>query len=85
MLMISRQAMAEEVSGDKDVVHLQIISINDFHGALTESGKRPGAAKLIAYLEQEMTGAQIMQVLLLTCTILAIFFWRYANCFCKSF
>lgn len=52
MLMISGQAMAGEVSGNKDVVQLQIISINDFHGALTESGKNPGAAKLVAYLEK---------------------------------
>jgi 2',3'-cyclic-nucleotide 2'-phosphodiesterase/3'-nucleotidase len=52
MLLISGQAMAGEVSGNKDVVQLQIVSINDFHGALTESGKNPGAAKLVTYIEK---------------------------------
>lgn len=52
LLLISGQAMAKEVSGNKDFVQLQIISINDFHGALTESGKNPGAAKLVTYIEK---------------------------------
>ena len=31
-------------------VTLQIITVNDFHGALVESGKNPGAAKLATFL-----------------------------------
>ncbi|WP_346355668.1 bifunctional metallophosphatase/5'-nucleotidase [Azotosporobacter soli] len=41
-------ATAEE-NGDQ--VELQIVSVNDFHGALIENGKNPGAAKLAAYLK----------------------------------
>lgn len=52
MLLIPGQAMAREVRENKELVHLQIVSINDFHGALAESGKNPGAAKLITYIEK---------------------------------
>lgn len=52
MLLISGQALAEEVGGNQNIVQLQILSINDFHGALTENGKNPGAAKLVAYIEK---------------------------------
>ncbi|AIF54123.1 bifunctional UDP-sugar hydrolase/5'-nucleotidase [Pelosinus sp. UFO1] len=52
MLLISGQAMAEGRGENQDVVQLQILSINDFHGALTESGKNPGAAKMAAYIEK---------------------------------
>jgi 5'-nucleotidase/UDP-sugar diphosphatase len=52
MLFFSGQAMAGAVSGNKDVAQIQIISINDFHGALTESGQNPGAAKLVTYIEK---------------------------------
>lgn len=52
MLLTSGQVMASEVRGDKELVRLQIVSINDFHGALTESGKNPGAAKLVNYIEK---------------------------------
>lgn len=33
-----------------DPVRLTVLSVNDFHGALAESGSNPGAAKLAAYL-----------------------------------
>lgn len=52
MLLTSGQVMAREVSGDKELVQLQIVSINDFHGALTEGGKNPGAAKLVNSIEK---------------------------------
>lgn len=39
---------AAEENGDK--IELQIVSVNDFHGALIENGKNPGAAKLAACL-----------------------------------
>jgi len=52
MLLIPGQAKAGEVRENKDLVQLQIVSINDFHGALAESGKNPGAAKLITYIEK---------------------------------
>jgi len=34
-----------------DLVNLQILTINDFHGALVENGKNPGAAKIAQYLK----------------------------------
>lgn len=34
-----------------DLISLQILSVNDFHGALTENGKNPGAAALVGYLQ----------------------------------
>lgn len=36
-----------------DVVALDILGINDFHGALEESGKDPGFAKLGSYLKEQ--------------------------------
>ncbi len=36
----------------EDAVELQILSVNDFHGALLENGKNPGAAKLTAFLQE---------------------------------
>ena len=35
------------------IVGLDILSVNDFHGALIESGRNPGAAKLGAFLRSE--------------------------------
>jgi len=34
-----------------DLVNLQILTLNDFHGALVENGKNPGAAKIAHYLK----------------------------------
>lgn len=34
-----------------DLVSLQILTINDFHGALIENGKNPGAGKIAQYLK----------------------------------
>ncbi len=34
-----------------DLVTLQILTMNDFHGALIENGKNPGAAKIAQYLK----------------------------------
>lgn len=44
--------MAAGSNGDSDVVHLQIFTVNDFHGALIENAKNPGAAKLVSYLKE---------------------------------
>jgi len=38
-------------AAEADVVPLQILTVNDFHGALLENGKNPGAAKIAAYLK----------------------------------
>lgn len=35
-----------------NLVNLQIITVNDFHGALTENGKNPGAAKMAQYIKE---------------------------------
>lgn len=35
-----------------DIIRLQILTVNDFHGALLENGKNPGAAKLAEYLKE---------------------------------
>lgn len=43
---------AEEAT---DEVEISILSINDFHGALSENGKNPGMAKLAAFLREEMS------------------------------
>jgi len=36
---------------NSNIVTLKILSINDFHGALVENGKNPGAAKMAQYLK----------------------------------
>ncbi|MEM5767397.1 MAG: hypothetical protein AAGU23_04375, partial [Bacillota bacterium] len=41
----------EQPSGS--TVELAILSINDFHGALTEAGRNPGIAKLGTYIMEE--------------------------------
>lgn len=51
-LLMAGQAVAAESSRDGDIVHLQIITVNDFHGALAEQGKNPGAAKLVEFLKE---------------------------------
>lgn len=35
-----------------DLIPLQILTVNDFHGALIESDKNPGAAKLVQFLKE---------------------------------
>ena len=39
--------------GDKELVSLDILTVNDFHGALPEDDKNPGAAKLGKWLKDE--------------------------------
>ncbi|SMC80367.1 bifunctional metallophosphatase/5'-nucleotidase [Sporomusa malonica] len=54
--MLSMTLMVEHVAaesaGSNDIIHLQILSVNDFHGALVESGKNLGAAKLAQFLKE---------------------------------
>ena len=38
----------------QETVSIDILTINDFHGALSESGKNPGMAKVAACLRQEL-------------------------------
>ena len=38
---------------DVNVEKIQILTVNDFHGALMEDGKNPGAAKLAAFIFQQ--------------------------------
>lgn len=49
LLMTANLAAASENSGD--LVNVQILTLNDFHGALIENGKNPGAAKIAQYLK----------------------------------
>ena len=50
--------------GVADPIRLSILSVNDFHGSLTESGSNPGAAKLAAYIgnarERNLEGTIIL-------------------------
>jgi len=55
MLLMAGQAVAAEINDDSDLVHLEIYTVNDFHGALAENGKNPGAAKLVEYLKETKT------------------------------
>lgn len=43
---------AAEESNEKVVIN--ILTVNDFHGALSEGGKNPGMAKLAAFLKEEV-------------------------------
>ena len=43
-------AFAAEQPG---IIGIDILSVNDFHGALVESGRNPGAAKFGAFLRSE--------------------------------
>lgn len=38
---------------DSDIANFQIITINDFHGALMEDASNPGAARLAGYIENK--------------------------------
>jgi 5'-nucleotidase/UDP-sugar diphosphatase len=52
MLLVAGQAAAGDSGGGGEIVQLQIITVNDFHGALMENGKNPGAAKLAEYIKE---------------------------------
>ncbi len=52
ILLMTGQALAAETGDNSGIVHLQILTVNDFHGALAENGKNPGAAKLVEYLKE---------------------------------
>jgi len=47
------QGFAAEKVSNEELIQLQIVTVNDFHGALTENGKNIGAAKLVQYLTEE--------------------------------
>ncbi|MEN6383850.1 MAG: bifunctional metallophosphatase/5'-nucleotidase, partial [Phycisphaerales bacterium] len=55
MMLVVSQAIAAENGSDNDVVHLQILTVNDFHGALAETGTNIGAAKLVQLLNDIKT------------------------------
>ncbi|MEN6347834.1 MAG: 5'-nucleotidase C-terminal domain-containing protein [Syntrophomonas sp.] len=50
---ILNNIIAQDPGADKGLVSLDILTINDFHGALTEEGKNPGAAKLGEWLKEK--------------------------------
>ena len=50
ILIISVTVTGVQANKGDGTVSLQIITVNDFHGALMESGKNPGAAKLATFL-----------------------------------
>lgn len=52
-LLVLPAAPGFAAGGDVGIVRLDILSVNDFHGALAEAGKNPGAAKLGGYLVAE--------------------------------
>ena len=49
------QGFAAEKVSNEELIQLQIVTVNDFHGALIENGKNIGAAKLVQYLIEERT------------------------------
>lgn len=52
-LLTTTIAFSSPITNNKDIVALQILTINDFHGALLENGKNPGAAKMAQYLQDQ--------------------------------
>ncbi len=52
ILLMTGQAAACDTETNPDIVQLQILTVNDFHGALVENGKNPGAAKLVQFLHE---------------------------------
>ncbi|MBP2652896.1 MAG: 5-nucleotidase [Firmicutes bacterium] len=52
LLLLAGQVADAESSQDSNLIHLEIITVNDFHGALEENGKNPGAGKLVAFLAE---------------------------------
>ncbi|MDD3363719.1 MAG: 5'-nucleotidase C-terminal domain-containing protein [Syntrophomonas sp.] len=52
--ILDKNLASNSVAGaDKELVSLDILTVNDFHGALTEDDKNPGAAKLGKWLKDE--------------------------------
>jgi len=49
-LLLTGQGFAVEKGSQEEYIHLQILTVNDFHGALAENGKNIGAAKLAQFL-----------------------------------
>jgi len=52
-LALQDSTRAAEKTENSNRVTLQILTVNDFHGALMENGKNPGAAKLVELLKEE--------------------------------
>lgn len=50
LLFLPLALAAEET---KDTKTITILTVNDFHGAMIEAGKNPGAAKLVGYVKAE--------------------------------
>lgn len=51
-LAVAGKAACAKETGPAAVVELTVLSVNDFHGALVESGRNPGIAKLGSYMLQ---------------------------------
>ncbi len=51
LTVLSLPALA--AGGLDNAVRIDILTVNDFHGALLEDGKTPGAAKLAGFIEKE--------------------------------
>lgn len=49
-ILLTTGVMAATENGD--LIPLQILTVNDFHGALLENGKNPGAARLAQFLKE---------------------------------
>ncbi len=52
-ILDKKQAHSPAAGDDKEPVSLDILTVNDFHGALLEENKNPGAAKLGKWLKDE--------------------------------
>ncbi|MBP2649708.1 MAG: 5-nucleotidase [Firmicutes bacterium] len=52
MLILVGNTLAAQTSDENGLVKLEILTVNDFHGALAETGKNPGAAKLVEVINE---------------------------------
>ena len=52
LVLVLTLVAAPALAADSDQITLQILSVNDFHGALVGAGKNPGAAKLAQYIKE---------------------------------
>lgn len=52
-LFATTMGFASPTNTNSEIVNLQILTINDFHGALVENEKNPGAAKIAQYLQEQ--------------------------------
>jgi len=52
IFLMAGQVAACDNETNPDIVQLQILTVNDFHGALVENGKNTGAAKLVQFLHE---------------------------------